>query len=280
MDEKVSIVIPARNEPYLQQTLLDIFRNSQGPIQVIVVMDGDVLDRDKRPEELRKDSRLTVLERPLSGMRASINAGVAAADGKYLLKVDAHCSFDPGFDCKLKEACEETWCAVPTRYKLNVHTWERMTSDVFEFKYIDSSDLKGRRWEEYGDRVKGQMICDLMTTQGSCWFMHRKRFEAIGGLDAEHYGWMGREAQELCLKVWLSGGRFILNRNTWYAHWTKQMRRYPGMKDQRKKSEAFIQDYWKNNRWPLQTRTLQWLIDYFAPVPSWHIGDKDGRKAL
>ncbi len=39
---------------------------------------------------------------------------------------------------------------------------------------------------------------------------------------------------------------------------------------------AISRDLWLNNKWPLQTRPLAWLIEKFAPTPGWHepIGEK------
>jgi len=28
-------------------------------------------------------------------------------------------------------------------------------------------------------------------------------------------------------------------------------------------------DLWMNNKWPLQKRPIQWLVDKFAPLPTW-----------
>jgi hypothetical protein len=38
------------------------------------------------------------------------------------------------------------------------------------------------------------------------------------GLDDVNYGTFTQEAQEISMKVWLSGGRVVVNKNTWYAH--------------------------------------------------------------
>ena len=40
MNEKVSVVIPARNEQYLQKTVDDVFAKSRGDIEVIVVLEN------------------------------------------------------------------------------------------------------------------------------------------------------------------------------------------------------------------------------------------------
>ena len=41
---KLSILIPARNEKYLQQTVDDIFRHREGELEVLIGMDGEGSD--------------------------------------------------------------------------------------------------------------------------------------------------------------------------------------------------------------------------------------------
>lgn len=260
----ISAVIPARDEPYLQQTIDSLLNNAEGEIEVIAVLDG------YWPEQPIKDDPRVVLihNAEPQGMRSSINAAARIARGKYLMKCDAHCCFDRGFDVKLKKDCQPSWTIVPRRYGLDVETWNR-NGRLYEFQYIEKGTLKGRNWPEYADRVKGQQLVDLMTSQGSCWFMYLQRFWDIGGLDEDNHGGMGREAQEVCLKTWLSGGRYVLNRNTWYGHWSKPKEHVISDRAGKKKSVDYAVDLWTNDRWPLARKKLSWLIDKFAPVPSW-----------
>ena len=265
---KVSIIIPARNEPHLQKTIDSLLDSAQGEIEIIGVLDG------YWPESIIRDDPKVILihNSESKGMRSSINAGARIASGKYLMKCDAHCCFDNGFDVKLIKDCESDWTVVPVRYRLNVELWER-ENKLYEFQYIRKSDLKGKDWPEYADRVKGQMIVDLMTSQGSCWFMHRKRFWDLGGLDEVNYGTMGKEAQEVCLKTWLSGGRMVLNRNTWYAHWAKDVGLYKDVKEEKHKSAEFTLHFWSGNDHGYK-HSLSWLIEKFAPVPTWEYVQK------
>lgn len=262
----LSIIIPARQEPYLQQTIDSLLSSAQGEIEIIAILDG------YWPEKPIQDApNVHLIHFPESrGMRASINTGAKLAKGKYLMKCDAHCIFADGFDEVLKADCKPDYTLVPTRYSLDSNKWERKEDKKYEFEYISSDDLKGKKWPEYADRVKNQQIVDLMTSQGSCWFMHWQRFWDLGGLDDINYGSMGREAQEICLKSWLSGGRYALDRNTWYAHWSKgkSAPRF-AHRDEKKKSVEFATDLWLNDKWHLATRTLDWLVDKFAPVPTW-----------
>ena len=94
--------------------------------------------------------------------------------------------------------------------------------------------------------------------------MHKSRFEFFEGLDDIHYGMMGREAQEISLKAWLSKGRLMLDNNTWYAHWSKPWS-LSGMKEEKQKSMEYCQKIWMNNRWPKQRRSLAWLFEKFSP---------------
>jgi len=261
--EITSVIIPARNDPYLQRTIDDLLVKAKGAVEVIVMLDGYWPD-----PPVRDFPNVTLVHfSETEGMRQAINAGARIAKGKYLMKCDAHCSFDEGFDIKLIENCEYDWTVVPVRYRLNVKLWEREDKS-YEFQYIRQTDLKGKDWHEYADRVVGQTIVDLMTSQGSCWFMHRERFWELGGLDEVNYGAMGKEAQEVCLKTWLSGGRYVLNRNTWYAHWAKDTGLYRDVRGEKRKSAEFALKFWSGNSHGYK-HSLQWLVDKFAPVPSW-----------
>jgi len=257
---KISVIIPALHEPFLQHTIDDLNAkaHNEHDLEIIVVLDGYW----PNPSLTNYTNVIVIHETERKGMRHSINSAARVATGKYLLKIDAHCLFAEGFDKQLRKDCKPDYTVVPVRYSLDTVKWLRKKDKKYEFEYISSEDLKGKRWPEFAERVKGQKIVDLMTTQGS--------FEKWGGLDEVNYGGMGREAQEVCLKTWLSGGRFVLSRNTWYAHWSKGKKdiKYTNKKE-RQKSTDFAVDLWMNDKWPLATRKLQWLVEKFAPVPGW-----------
>ena len=262
---KVSVVIPALKEPYLQQTVDSLLAAAHGEVEIIVVLDGYWPD-----PIIKDDPKVSIIHNPKSkGMRASINAGARIAKGEYLMKCDAHCLFGPAWDLKLIRDCRPDRTLVPRRHGLDVEKWRRIDNKYYDFQYIEKDTLKGRNWPEHERRSPGKKIVALMTSQGSCWFMYKERFFELGGLDEVNYGGMGREAQEICLKSWLSGGEYMLSRRTWYAHWSKpQEHCLPRMN--KKKSVAYATDLWINNKWPGQKHDLEWLIQRFYPVPTWH----------
>jgi len=251
-----------------------LFDSAEGEIEVIAILDGywpnpPIQDRPN----------LTLVHHTESlGMRSAINEAANLAKGEYLMKCDAHCLFDKGFDTKLMADCEPDWTVVPRRYSLDAERWEK-DKQKCDYQYIRREDFKGRDWTDY---KSDELIDDLMTFQGSCWFMHRQRFLDLECLDDINYGHMGKEAQEICLKSWMSGGRCIVNKKTWYAHLDKKERGYPLSQETKDKSRLFAMDFWLNNRWPKQINDLRWLIDKFVP-PGWEVkpeswqgrGDKD-----
>jgi glycosyltransferase involved in cell wall biosynthesis len=288
---KVSIVIPARNEPWLEKTVDDIFEKAVGEIEVIVVLDG------YWPETILKDRpNLTIIHRSeAQGMRHAINSAASIATGKYYMKVDAHCMFAEGFDEELQkeDRCQYDQLSVPSRWSLNAEEWTRNYGPI-EYNYVTypylpdnqfGDGLHGKKWlgEEgnaqslrpknyyWMERARKDIkIDEIQTWQGSCWFMHLKRFWEFGGMDLQFTN-IHQEAQELGFKTWLSGGSLIRNKHTWYAHWHKSENRRGYRLSLRAMRETQSRStwYWMNNKWEGQTRQMEWFIDHFWPIPGW-----------
>ena len=267
----VSVIIPARNEPYLQKTILGLLENSKEEIEIIVVLDGYWEDSDK----IVDDKRVSYLHYSKSrGMRNAINKGVELAKGEYILKLDAHCMIAKGFDKELKENCNDNWVVVPRRYRLNPEKWEIIKDGrpPIDYMYLDS-DLHGREWrsKNLDMKLRDTKIDELMSAQGSCWFMKKSYFKQLRILNDKVYGSFFSEFQEIGLKTWLYQGKVMVNKNTWYAHWHKtEGRGYSlGRREQRKALEHTAK--WMNNlAWVEQQRQpLSWLIKRFWKVPSW-----------
>ena len=112
-------------------------------------------------------------------------------------------------------------------------------------------------------------IDDIQAFQGSCWFMSKKYYQRIGGLDGR-FGTFFQEPQEIGFKVWMSGGRMVINKHTWYAHWHKNVSSGHGFSNQKKK-EAFRYStwYWMNDKWEGATRKMEDFIAFHWPIPSW-----------
>lgn len=242
----LSIIIPARNEKYLNKTVGDLLAKAAGQIEIIQVLDGYW-------DNPLADPRVKVIHRGKArGMRAAINAGVAIAKGEYILKTDAHCLFAPGFDLELIASCEDDTVIVPRRYRLDPEKWAviedgRPPIDRMEL----TKDLHGKDLQRGNPELE---IEETPSSQGSCWLMKRPYFYKLQLMDEKTYGTFWSEFQEIGLKCWLSGGRVLVNKKTWYAHWHKTEGRGYKLEEKNEFTEF---------SWPKAKLPISWLIEKF-----------------
>jgi len=128
------------------------------------------------------------------------------------------------------------------------------------------SDLRFQYWKQR--KVEGDII-ESMSFIGACWFIERDRYWELDGLDEGH-GFWGQVGTEVACKTWLSGGKLMINRKTWFAHMFRTQFGWPyhitqGMVD---RARDYSRDMWFNNRWHKQVHPLRWLVDKFNP-PGW-----------
>ena len=108
VEDMISLIIPSRNERYLNQTIAEVKAKFVGDYEIIVILDGADSDRVEGVNYLYN-------KKP-NGMRTAINQGVKEAKGKYLMKLDAHCMVDHGMDEKLRVVHQDNWVQVPRRH--------------------------------------------------------------------------------------------------------------------------------------------------------------------
>lgn len=283
----LSVVIPSRSAQWLKQTVQSLLDKAGGDIEIIVVFDGRWPEPHEMPPE---DPRVIQIHHGQLhdnyGMRASINLGMQIAEGEYVMKIDEQCDVDNDFDLKLAADCEDNWVVVPRRHRLDAENWELQIDGrppidymIIDYPYQRPYDktcgLHGAEFKR--PEQKDVLIDDLMTMQGSCYFMKRSYwFELFpDGLDDINYGTFTQEAQEISNKVWLSGGRLIVNKKTWYAHWHKGKngKGYGFSNSQYKRhlvgterGRVYCIDFWLNTR--DFAHDFRWLIDKFNP-PGW-----------
>lgn len=286
---RVTVFIPARNELYLRETVADVFAKAAGDIEVIVALDDcwNMPLPDDKPN-------LTIIHwGGRRGLRAGINAAAQIGRGDFLMKLDAHCMLDEGFDVKLSSECDADWLVVPRRYSLDPDTWtirEGRTIDDYEYLNFPYGPkalkpaLYGAAWENRRRTRKNIAIDENMTFQGSLWFMPMRYFrDLVYPMSEVGYGTFIGESLEIGLKVWLSGGKCMVNKKTWYAHlWKGQdyrdryMQRY-GVAYTRignaeyKNGLKYGGNFWLGNEWkdPRRIHDLAWLVEKFWPVPTW-----------
>jgi glycosyltransferase involved in cell wall biosynthesis len=281
---RVSIVIPARNERFGPRTVQDLLEKATGDIEIIYVADGYWPDP---PVPADKRVHLIHFGKPHS-MRPAINAGAALATGQYLMKIDAHCMVDPGFDEVLKADIEDNWIVIPRRVSLDPENWCHLKTgkkpvDAHYLSYPydynrPGHGLHGTVWLQRAQERLNVPLDEEMSSQGSCWFMTRKHWDWLGPMEVGKYGNFVQEMQELGCKTWLGGGQMMVNKKTTYAHLHKGKiygRGYYISSKELDMGIKFAANYWMYNDWPDRVYDMEWLIDRFWPVPGWPANWKD-----
>lgn len=302
----ISIIIPARNEEFLRETVKDLLKNKRANTEIIVGLDGQWAN----PQVDQHDD-VNILYYPESiGQRAITNQCVKLSKAKYVMKVDAHCSFDEGFDVKMIEAFKKTGDNVvmaPAMRNLHVYDWkcykcgkrtyqdkgdicpvdgEKMRKKMiwkprrgtWQYSYLFTPEPKFGYFKQYRDRQSGDIV-ESMSLQGSAFMCTRDKYWELNICD-EKFGSWGSQGIEVACKFWLSGGKVMVNKKTWYAHCfrTKSVFGFPykpsGRQVQGAKRRA--KDLFFNNKWPQAIHPLSWLIERFWPIPGWE--DKDLKK--
>lgn len=242
----ISIIIPARNEPYLNKTINDVLLKAKEDVEIIVVLEG------YWPTDIITNDRIKYIHytKP-RGLRNAVNAAVAVSKYDFILKTDAHCLFAEGFDVILKRDCKKNEIIVPRRYRLDPEKWEIIQDGrpPVDYEYlalpITERGLYGVRWEEKAVERKDVMIDAIISAQGSCWATYKAWYEKIKLEDS--FGKFYLEFQELSLKSYFAGGRVIVDKNTYYAHWHKTGGRGYSLDNDRQQSVDAIDELCRLN---------------------------------
>lgn len=314
----LSILIPARNEMFLARTIEDIKQNSDlgDDLEIIAVLDGEWTNP---PIPITPNVNVIYLSKSI-GQRASTNLACSLSKAKYVMKVDAHCSFDGGFDRKMVEAFKVAGndvTMVPIMRNLWAFDWKcyhcgwkRYQSptpdkcpqcgktDKIRRKivwigkerpqstsYCFDTEPHFQYFREYTKRPEYKQardttgLTETMSLQGSAFMLTREKYWELGISDEKVGNW-GNQGIEVALKTWLSGGRVLVNHNTWYAHMFRTQGGdfgFPWAVSGRdtQKTKNNVRDLFWGKKWDKQTRPLSWLVEKFMPVPGWTPEDID-----
>ena len=313
----LSILIPSRNEMFLKNTIDNILENIEADTEVIALLDGAWAE----PAIPQHDRVNIIYVNKAIGQRAGSNIACQLAQGKYVMKVDAHCSFDKGFDRKMLEAFEtvdDNVTMVPTMKNLHAFDWKcykcgwkkyqgptpEKCPDCGETKkirrkmlwrakprpnsnaYCFDSEPHFQYFGEYmkRDTTNKDYLNETMSLQGSCFMCTKEMYQELDLCD-ETLGSWGNQGIEVALKTWLSGGRVLVNKKTWYAHMFRtQGGDFSFPYEQRGKhvsrtKHAVKKLFWEN-RWDKQILPLSWVVERFWPVPGWKQEDLDKLKEI
>jgi len=298
---ELSVLIPSRNEEWTARTVRDIIENSEAETEVIVVLDGEWAN-----PPIPQHERVNVIYLPEAvGQRKATNIACDLARGKYVMKVDAHCCFDKGFDRKMIEAFEEVGDNVimaPLMRNLHAFDWKcykcgkRTYQDTIPKCPLCGTEMKKKEvWVaklspqsysfcfdsephfQYFGQYKARQIGDIvesMSLQGSCFMCTKEKYKELNVCD-ETLGSWGNQGIELACKFWLSGGKVLINKKTYYAHMFRT-KGVNGFGFPYKNSEKDVQickrkvkELFWDFKYDKQRLPVSWLVKKFWPVKGW-----------
>jgi hypothetical protein len=136
-------------------------------------------------------------------------------------------------------------------------------------KYRGPHGLKGQFYWMEKDRRHLQ-IDDIQTCNAACWFMEKKMYEDIGGLDERLWSFH-IDGVEIGFKAWLSGGCLKINKNGYHAHYFKRGKKrtvrlnWKAMRN----TQHYSTWYWTQDQWPKAKRNFKYFVEKFWPIPGW-----------
>lgn len=304
----LSILIPSRNEIFLAKTIENILENIEGNTEIIAVLDGAWSD-----PPVFQDDRVTIIYHPVSvGQREATNEACKLSEAKYVMKVDAHCAFDKGFDVKMMAKMKDNYTMAPIMrnlwafdwkcYHCGWKTYQGRTPDKCpdcgktdkirrKMMWVAKTNPQSRAYcfdsephfqyfreyykrHEYLEMLEREGITESMSLQGSCFMMTREKYWELKICDSETFGSWGSQGIEVAVKTWLSGGRVVVNHDTYYGHMFRTQGgdfgfpyKLPGSQVRRAKKKAkkiFFESSFEGQILP-----LSWLLEKFWPVPGW-----------
>ncbi len=251
---ELSILIPSRCEEFLSNTIENILENSEAEIEVIAVLDGA-----PAVSPLPEDPRVHIIYLSKSvGQREATNIAARLATGKYVIKCDAHCTFDKGFDRKMLDFYKivgDDVTAVPIMRNLHAFDWkcyhcgwkkyqgptpekcgqcgktDRLRKKIMMIgkhnpqstSYCFDSEPHFQYNEQYKHREpyitdKKEKGYTETMSLQGSFFMATREKYFELKLSDSALGNWGGQGIELACKTWLSGGRVLVNHACWYSH--------------------------------------------------------------
>lgn len=285
---KLSILIPARNEEFLQNTIDDLESKLEDDTEILVA-----LDNWKNPPKI-KIKRGKVIKTS-KGQRGATNELARLSKAPYLMKVDAHCSFSKGFDKEMLKDMGEDITLVPVLLNLRPYEWKcplghrfYQNKEPIHCNQCDNKMEKDIIWQTIPKPVTSSFtfttdlifaynleqpttrLTETMAIQGSGWMVSTKKFWELE-LSDERFGSWGQQGVEVACKTWLSGGKVLNTKDAWMGHWFRQEDEFPYQRDMKQVDKAYqvSKSFFLKGEWGKALYNLEWLIKKFNYPADW-----------
>jgi len=170
------VLLPVWNgEVFLEQAMESILRQTLSSFELIVIDDGSTDRTAAIAEKLAfGDGRVRLLRRPHEGLSAALNAGIAAARGEYVARMDADD------------------ISAPDRLRKQVAYLDAHPACVAVGAWIDVVDEAGRQiglktFVTTHDEISAALLCGVSPMAHPTVVVRGDALRAAGGYDARRY---------------------------------------------------------------------------------------------
>lgn len=115
----LTVIVPGRNEQFMRHTIEDVLAHMKADTEIVAVCDSYWPDPPIVDHPMVKIIHTTTA----IGQRAATNLGAQVSHAKYIMKLDAHCAVDEGFDVKMLDKMEPDMTMIPAMHRLHVFDW-------------------------------------------------------------------------------------------------------------------------------------------------------------
>lgn len=314
---ELSIIIPARSEQFLSRTVEDILEHIEADTEIIVTLDGEwsnpPIKQHPRvnvifvPEAIGQRAAQNIacrLSRAKWVMKLDAHVSVDQGFDRKMIKfMEEH----PNDTCvsvmknlhAFDWACYHNYCGwtkyqgpTPTKCgkcgksdKVRRRMVWKPRRGINSVSYCFDSEPHFQYFESYKHREpylsdrKNKGYTETMSLQGSCFMCSREKYWELD-LGGEEFGSWGNQGLQVACDTWLSGGRVLVNYDTWYAHMFRTQGGdfsfpYPASGREQLKTKMRVKNRIWNMKRPKQIRPVSWLVKKFWPVDGWTQKDLD-----
>jgi len=266
--EKTSIIIAARNEIHLYQTVKNLLETATGDVEVLVGLDGyssmvnnkDFVDVITTKKYGKADSRVKIhIEEEPIGRRSISNKLINMATGKFLFEADAHVIMkEAGWDTKLKCVCDDNMIVGCVIDSINEENWEPEGNKWLSYGIDNDFNCDWRK--EVKDVSQWKKVEEVLSFHPSAWMITKKTFEDIGG----HKEFLGKyvdEDAEFTCDVLCRDGKMVVRTDVECAHLFRDEFPYE-VDDDIAVSRKLLSSLWKNESQNSYKTIMQVINDF------------------
>ncbi len=237
--ETVSVIIPycKHDEQYVERTVENVKENAVGLLEIILMEDA-------------KDD----------GLRVMMNRGVEKSNGKYVMKLDAHCAMSPEWDARMKASCRPGIIIKPMIDSLDEDTWKGRGRDC-GFMSLDNK-MRAKQMAYTIPMKERKIEEETLQMYGCCFMMHREYYDKHKGCD-ESIGKWGALGIEWSFKTWLTGGELLIRTDVVCYHLFRLTKPFHLDQDKLDRETQRWGQKWQDGLGEGQTRPLSWLLFRF-----------------